>query len=291
MQDRNEVHVPSFSPAPAGASVWPRMTGLLTGGGASRYQARPDYFCPHLVTRGRGRVRTPHGEWQVQVGDLFALWPGTPIEYTEEPAASWAFYWLHLEGQGVEAFLHACGFGPSRGAFRARRPGAARRLFQRIHMLCGRRTPADATEVVSLLYRLVPACTSAPPAAAPGTDTQILVTRALVLIDGLPHAALGVNEVARTLGVSRVTLYRAFRACLDETPIQRIAAARLARARELLRTTDTKLAAVARSCGFRSEKYFLRCFRKAMGETPTQFRQQTRFGPRPPAPPPGAGNG
>jgi AraC-like DNA-binding protein len=278
MKDRNHAQVWCLPRPPAGAALWPRMTGRLTGFGESSYQFLPDYFCPHLVVRGRGTVTTAAGVTPVAAGDLFTLWPGTAIAYAEDPADPWEYYWLHLEGGGVEDYVRACGFSPQGVPFRARQPEVAERLFGQVHEVYGRRQESEASLVVSLLYQLVPACSAGAPPPLVEEPYRALVTRALMLIDGPQLTGLGVTEIATALGVDRTTLFRAFRVCLGESPLHRIMRARVRRAQDLLRTTDAKLAVVARAAGFGGEKYFLRRFRLATGATPAEWRRRQTTG-------------
>lgn len=275
MKDLNRVFVWPLEPFPAGAAMWPKSVGHLTGYGESRYVFDPDYFCPHIVTRGEGTIRTRRGEWRVTPGDLFTLWPGEHIEYFENPRCPWEFYWIHLVGEGAPAFVSACGFAPERISFTARDPKRVGRCFRQVHSAFQRQEGSDACRVLEWLYGMVPGCAPATPRRTRRRSShEELVSRVSAMLETLLHTAVNVNEMAAMFQVSRATLFRAFRERLGKTPIQYLADVRLRRARELLRTTDHPLDEIAHASGFRGEKYFLRCFRQGTGQTPTAFRRE-----------------
>lgn len=98
-----------------------------------------------------------------------------------------------------------------------------------------------------------------------------LVADALRFISDHARNPIGVEDIARHLGICRRTLERRFRAALNGTVHERLAACRLERARRLLRETDLPVARVAEAAGFGGVKPMARLFR-AEGTTPAACR-------------------
>ena len=90
--------------------------------------------------------------------------------------------------------------------------------------------------------------------------------------------SIGVEEAARQAGVSRSCLYRAFQAEFGCSPSAYLIRYRIQRAAQLLRHSTLPISAVAASVGFEDPLYFSRAFRRAVGQSPTEYRQQN--GPR-----------
>lgn len=80
-------------------------------------------------------------------------------------------------------------------------------------------------------------------------------------------------RMANVAGLSQRTLARRFHEATGKTPGAWLTATRVARAVELLETTDLSLTDVASACGFGSSETFRREFRLAQGATPSQFRR------------------
>jgi AraC-like DNA-binding protein len=105
------------------------------------------------------------------------------------------------------------------------------------------------------------------------------------LIDSeLSHPHLGAAMVARALGCSRATLYRAF-ACNGQSVGQYIRRMRLARLRRLLEQSPptASIAELAARCGLYDTPNLNRMFRAEFAMTPSQARRQAA-GPATPSP-------
>ena len=84
---------------------------------------------------------------------------------------------------------------------------------------------------------------------------------------------MSVDDVARQAGMSSRQLGRRFRNALGRNVSEELLRKRLEEAKRLLRTTDHAIADVAPLVGFRSTSYLHRCFQKAFGVTPAQYRR------------------
>jgi LacI family transcriptional regulator len=117
-------------------------------------------------------------------------------------------------------------------------------------------------------------------AARQSTDTLFvtdeIVVRALQFIRQHATSNPYVSDVARATGVSIPTLQNHFQATLGRTTLAEIQRVRIERAKDLLRTTDSKLEQVAENCGFSNAKRFSVLFRQLTGTSPSQFRRNGR---------------
>ncbi|GBQ66893.1 AraC family transcriptional regulator [Ameyamaea chiangmaiensis NBRC 103196] len=98
--------------------------------------------------------------------------------------------------------------------------------------------------------------------------------RAVQLMDSHIDQKLSVGEVASAAGVSERQLERLFRAHTGSTPAAYLAAARLERARRLLRQTGMSVTDIGVACGFTSLSHFSTAFRNRFGYAPRLERQQ-----------------
>jgi AraC-like DNA-binding protein/quercetin dioxygenase-like cupin family protein len=96
--------------------------------------------------------------------------------------------------------------------------------------------------------------------------------RVLQYVDQELHRQLTIGELAGVAGCGVATLTRRFRRHLDTSPMGWVAARRIARAQELLRTTGLTVGQVARRCGVADPYYFSRLFRQHVGQSPREWR-------------------
>jgi len=109
-----------------------------------------------------------------------------------------------------------------------------------------------------------------PPEAAVRTSLDQLMR----FVDERLGFDLSVEDLARFQGCSTSQLLRWLKREAGLTPVALIAQRRLERARRLLAQTELGLAEIALSCGFSSQSHFGNVFRKSLGLTPGQYREQ-----------------
>lgn len=100
-----------------------------------------------------------------------------------------------------------------------------------------------------------------------------VVAEAVRLIRENASRPLGVKEVLRHLPVSRRALERRFIHTLGRTPLSEIRRAHIERAKELLRQPGLRTDQVAEASGLRNAAMLAMVFRKATGQTPSEYRR------------------
>jgi AraC-like DNA-binding protein len=96
--------------------------------------------------------------------------------------------------------------------------------------------------------------------------------RAKDLADARYPERLGVDDMARAAGLSKAHFSREFRRAFGESPHHYLLTRRLERAAALLRMTDWSVAEVCVEVGLRSIGSFTTSFKRAYGQTPTEYR-------------------
>jgi transcriptional regulator GlxA family with amidase domain len=103
------------------------------------------------------------------------------------------------------------------------------------------------------------------------------VFNAVRLIRADLAARWSVVELATRVGMSRSAFAAAFTREMEAPPMQYIAAQRMLRAAELLRTPDVAISEIAFMVGYDSEIAFARGFKRAHGQGPGAYRRATRL--------------
>ena len=83
---------------------------------------------------------------------------------------------------------------------------------------------------------------------------------------------LNVEAIGQEMGLSRVQLYRKVKALTGMSPVELIRKTRLAKARELLQTTDKTVSEIAYEVGFSAPSYFTKCFKDEYGVLPGDMK-------------------
>ncbi len=88
-----------------------------------------------------------------------------------------------------------------------------------------------------------------------------------------PDRAWTLPQMAGQCGIRRTQLNELFRKLTGGTPMEYLARLRMERAKTLLRKTEMKIIDVALECGFGSSQYFANTFKRAVGMTPSEYRE------------------
>jgi LacI family transcriptional regulator len=86
-----------------------------------------------------------------------------------------------------------------------------------------------------------------------------------------------VSDIAQQVAVSRSVLERGFHKYLGRTPQAEIRQVQVARVKELLAQTELPLSRIAEIAGYDHPEYMCVVFKREVGCTPGQFRQQARL--------------
>lgn len=112
--------------------------------------------------------------------------------------------------------------------------------------------------------------------ARQSTDTLAVddadVARAVAFIRDNVTRPIGVEDVLRSVSLSRRRLELRFRDVLGRTPADEIRRVHLERAKQLLVETNMSVPAVAAGSGFGSSEYLARIFKRNIGLTPYKYR-------------------
>ena len=105
---------------------------------------------------------------------------------------------------------------------------------------------------------------------------DLLVRRALLVLQQNLEAPIGVDVLAAKLDVSRRKLERHFTAAVGLTPSQAGKKIRLTHAELLLERSERSVTQIAQDTGFSDVSHLIRVFREANGVTPEVWRSGAR---------------
>ena len=109
--------------------------------------------------------------------------------------------------------------------------------------------------------------------AASADDYYGYIYRILCYVDTHYSENISMNDLSAVTGLSPDYMTRKFKAALHMTPSEYVRKFRIARAMELLCTTDLSVAAVAGRTGFSDVSLFSRVFKQSVGLPPASYRK------------------
>ncbi len=82
-----------------------------------------------------------------------------------------------------------------------------------------------------------------------------------------------IQDICDDIGISRPYFHKLYLAAFGTTCTQDVIASRIACAKRLLEETDQPIAVISQKCGFETDIYFMRQFKRHVGMTPTAYRR------------------
>ena len=109
------------------------------------------------------------------------------------------------------------------------------------------------------------------------TPVESLIRRFMALVrENMRDPSVTVNDLAKKLGVHRMTLNKHFKAEMEMTPGKYLDSIRLQHAMRLLRDTPLSLKEISERSGIINQSYFCRLIREATGVSPGEYREKFR---------------
>ena len=229
-----------------------------------------------LVEDGKGTVEFRHKRHPVRKGSLIVLPPGCWHRYRPQKNIGWTTLWIGFGGDLAERLVGGAGFGkdgevldlPSAHRFR-------RCLAEMITEILERgndNTYSTAARIPSLVATLIEEKSKYDSAAS----YSELVHRAQTYIAGHATEIVDFEELSISLGLPYRTFRHVFGKETGTSPHQYQLEIRLARAKNLLRSTEMPVAEIAETLGFNSTWYFSHFFQNRARTSPAAYRKRHR---------------
>jgi AraC-like DNA-binding protein len=129
--------------------------------------------------------------------------------------------------------------------------------------------------ITALLLRLL-AMSESPGACEEASRPEFYARHARLFIRENVLAIDAIEKIAAHVGLSHDYLRHVFQKTFGHSLVHEMNVARVERAKELLRDSALPMKAIAASCGFQTERYFCRVFKKFERTSPIAFRQQAK---------------
>lgn len=194
---------------------------------------------------------------------------GVPHSYGSDESHPWTIWWAHITGTDAQELVEGMEVTAARPLLRVRTIERAVALLDEIVTNLERdQTPPRLMAASGAAWKLLTQLAVDCLLPAPEDPLQ----RAMNYLSDRLDGSVRVPELARLVGVSPTHLTSLFRRATGGGVLAHHTALRMARARQLLDTTDATIAEVARDVGYHDPFYFSRHFRRRHGMSPSAFR-------------------
>ncbi len=272
-------HIVSATPVARGNLLYLQEIGDFHVG--PNYRTDREGFPSYLIKltlAGGGELTYGGRTYPVSPGTLFWIDCMQHQQYRTDPAiGNWRMVWLHFHGANAkfyyDTFLQQTGGKPVASLT----PGSPVYTIFRQLLALGYSDQAQVSldfQISGLLSHLVSECVRE--AMLPTAQThypQVVQDTYLYLTQNF-EKQITLQELGTKFGISPFHLQKLFRRYIGLSPAEYLIHLRIARAKELLRTTRAPIGTISDRVGMSSQNYFSLQFKKLEGITPLAYRKQ-----------------
>ena len=107
-------------------------------------------------------------------------------------------------------------------------------------------------------------------------DEQFMQQVMQVMEEQMENSELTVDEFAQLLNLGRSVFYQKLKSIIGLSPVDFIREIRIKRAVQLIDSGEYNFSQVAYMTGFNDPKYFGKCFKRQLGMTPSEYKENKR---------------
>ena len=206
----------------------------------------------------------------VHPGETFFRMPGEIHHHRScDPVSPWSYYWFTFDGDYAEKFMLSYGY-PRKNVTGVECPTE---LFSELEILVQKQTGYARRHALAIAAEIL--------ARIGGMDDDVpiesLIKKFMLLVRKHLHdPGVTVHDLAKKLGVHRMTLNKHFKEAVGITPGKYLDGIRLQHAMRLLRDTELSLKEIVENTGIGNQSYFCRLIREKVGVSPAEYRKKFR---------------
>ncbi|CAM4012614.1 AraC family transcriptional regulator [Staphylococcus xylosus] len=229
----------------------------------------------HIVTQGEGTFSYAGETYHLTAGDIFLLERGMEVEYKPSFSNPWTYYWVGMNGKQILNYLSRCSIVDS-------------------HVILGQDT-TDIKNIIQLICKLSQSIES-------NNSNDILIMQYLyqlvytlqdkfpknfsvqvdIVNEDIQHAVdfintnyqkhITVEDVAKSVNITRSHLYKLFKKNLGCSPKEYLTYIRMYHASQLLIQTSTLISDISRQVGYKDPLLFSKNFTKHFEISASEYR-------------------
>ena len=106
-------------------------------------------------------------------------------------------------------------------------------------------------------------------------EDEVMMNRLMAFIEErISDEELKIEDMAEAVGLGRTAFYEKIKHLVGVSPSDFLRQVRIQRAQQLIARSKMTVSEIAYSIGFTDPKYFTKCFKKATGMTPSEYREK-----------------
>lgn len=226
----------------------------------------------HFVHSGKGHLKAGEKEYTITEGQLFACYPNEIVYYWADADEPWRYSWVAFDGLNSEFYFERAGFSKSALVIDCPNREIIETAFNEI--LAVKKSDANKDlNYLGYLYLILASIVDRTSGSTSSNNTKDYIRDAVAFIKKNYSQAISVTDISADLSLDRKYFSKIFKKALQMSPHEYLINYRLARACELMETTDLTIAEIASTVGYDNQFSFSRVFKKYKKVSPSEYKK------------------
>lgn len=243
-----------------------------------------NHYLFHYVISGRGSLDATAEDgvttrrYEIQAGQGFLICPGLINTYFADEHDPWKYVWVEFDGLRASESLRYAGLTAAQPIYRADDEAQSAQVRD-LMLYIAEHSDASALHLIGYLCLFIDALMQSSSTRVSAQENQLkdfYIQEAVNYIEQNYQRNLTVEEVADACRLNRSYFSKLFKDNVGCPPQEFLIRVRLAKAAELMCSSNAPISEIAVRCGYSNQFHFSRAFKKHYGVPPQKWRAQNR---------------
>lgn len=245
--------------------------------------AKRDHYLFHYVLSGKGKLTSRKSDgtdetYEIGPGQGFIIFPGQVGTYIADEEEPWEYAWIEFDGMIAKEAIMLAGLTPDKPIYHSRDLALTKELEKLLVEL------SDSTDQspywkIGRLYLFIDNLNNSSkdkPILTGERMSDYYIKEISNYIEQHYNEDITVESMAEYLNLSRGYLNKIFKRYTGKSPKEFLTSYRMAKAIQLLKTTQIPIGEVGQRVGYANQLHFSRAFKNFFGVSPKIWRQMNK---------------
>lgn len=233
-----------------------------------------EHYRIHYITSGSGYLEVNGLQYRLTEGYGFIIYPGEASSYYPDKHDPWEYFWLGVRGESMQELLDLASLSRSSPLFKITNSRADARA-NLVNIYSSIINPQSLEEPTCFYLQTL--FSNILPVIRGRHSKSYYFEKSLHYIHENYRNDIQIGDIASALAIDRTYLYKMFMNNIHCSPQAYLINHRIAKACELLISTDRNISDIAFSVGFSDLSNFCKQFRKRNEMSPKKFREISKI--------------
>ncbi|MGN1267301.1 MAG: AraC family transcriptional regulator [Dorea sp.] len=243
-----------------------------------------NHYLFHFILSGKGLLITndEHGNvvnHYIDAGNGFLIEPGHVITYSADQYAPWEYVWIEFGGLRARECMQMAGISNENPVYIPSSEEGRQEIRNEFFYFAGQRE-ASSLEWMGHLYLLMDKLQkhSTSRKQIQGEKlSEFYVREAMNFIEQNYTRDIKIEDIARRCNLERSYFGKLFKKVLGQSPQEFLIRFRMAKASDMLITTNRSVGEIGEGVGYPNLLHFSRAFKSIYGVSPREYRQKHKL--------------